>query len=201
MRCLIVGVAGAAAGVATGVWLERRCSASSSTATTPSSSAATHAPGTEAHEIETHIQETQVPARALGITVQSVDDQALSLVAPHALNRNVHGTAFAGSLYAIGVLCSYYLGRAWVRREGLANAGYELVAKAGRIRYQRPCTTDCIVARSVLPPAEALAAFRKELEATGKAFIEVSGCVMQNDKVACEYTIEVCGFRPRAKAP
>jgi len=189
----------AAAGMALGVWLERR-RARADHAIPESFTVKTRAPGSEAYEIEQHIQETQVPARALGIRVEAIDEHALSLVAPHALNRNVHGTAFAGSLYAIGVLTSYYLGRAWVRREGLADAGYELVAKAGRIRYQRPCTAARIVARSVLPPAAALASFREELEATGKSAIEVGGCIMQGDKVACEYTIDVCGFRPRAKA-
>ena len=129
----------------------------------------------------------------------SLDETSLSLAAPLALNSNVHGTAFAGSLYAVGVLSAYYLGREWMRREGLSDAGYELVAKSGRIAYKRPIRAPSIVARSVLPTAEALRAFRATLEAEGKAVIDVRGemCVEGDAREHCEYSIEVCAFRPR----
>ena len=55
--------------------------------------------------------------------IDSVEETTLTLSAPLELNRNVHGTAFAGSLYSVGVLCAFYLGRAWMRREGLAVHG------------------------------------------------------------------------------
>lgn len=157
-----------------------------------------HTAGSEASEIDSHIWSTQVPARALGIVVDSADSSSLVLSAPLLDNKNVHGTAFAGSLYAIGVLCSYYLGRAWVRHQGLADAGYELVAKSGSVQYKRPVTTSRICAKSVLPSAEALANFRRDLEAKGKAVVVISGCVLgAEEKVACEYQIEVCAFLPR----
>ena len=156
-----------------------------------------HQMGSEAHEIEAHIRSTQVPAEALGIVVDEMDGSSLTLSAPLTLNRNVHGTAFAGSLYAVGVLCSYYLGRSWSRRQGLA--AYELVAKRGRIEYKRPAKSERIVARSWLPPAEELDAFRQTLEREGKAFIDVEGSVLSSDgKICCEYSVNVCAFRPRA---
>jgi thioesterase domain-containing protein len=155
-----------------------------------------HQMGSEAHEIEAHIRSTQVPAEALGIVVDEMDGSSLTLSAPLTLNRNVHGTAFAGSLYAVGVLCSYYLGRSWSRRQGLA--AYELVAKRGRIEYKRPAKSERIVARSWLPPAEELDAFRQTLEREGKAFIDVEGSVLSSDgKICCEYSVNVCAFRPR----
>jgi hypothetical protein len=66
-----------------------------------------HARGTVAREIEDHIRTTQVPGRALGIRVAGLDESSLSLSAPLTRNKNVHGTAFAGSLYAVGVLSAY----------------------------------------------------------------------------------------------
>mmetsp|Transcript_15012 Transcript_15012/g.23389 ORF Transcript_15012/g.23389 Transcript_15012/m.23389 type:complete len:203 (-) Transcript_15012:2164-2772(-) len=159
-----------------------------------------HEPGTEAHEIETHILNTQKPAGVLGIRVQECNEQSLSLSAPLELNHNVHGTAFAGSLYAVAVLCSYYLGRAWVRRQdGLHE--YQLVAKSGSIQYQRPLTDEYIVAQSILPSLEELNLFQKKLLETGKAAIEIGGAIIRNDgKVACEYKVEVCAFRPRNRS-
>ena len=113
----------------------------------------------------------------------------------------VHGTAFAGSLYSVGVLSAYYLGRRWVQREGLSDAGYELVAKSGSIEYKRPVKASAIVARSVLPSEAALAAFRKTLEAEGKAFVDICGAVcVEEERVACEYRITVCAFKPRTKS-
>ena len=157
-------------------------------------------PGTRALAIEEHILETQRPAALLGIGVTALDEISLSLHAPLELNHNVHGTAFAGSLYALGVLCSYYLGREWLWRQGLADAGYELVAKAGSITYKRPVMSAQIVARSVLPSEEALHGFQAELVACGKASIEITGLVMHDaEKVACEYATVVCAYRPRPK--
>ena len=132
--------------------------------------ASEHAPGSEEHEIEQHILETQVPAGALGIRVAGLDGHSLSLSAPLNLNKNVHGTAFAGSLYAVSVLSAWYLSRSWARREGFADAGYEFVAKAGSIDYKRPLKS-AIVARSDLPSAATLAEFRATLERDGKAFM------------------------------
>ena len=157
-----------------------------------------HAPGSEAAEIEAHILRTQVPARALGIRLISVDAQSLSLSAPLDKNRNVHGTAFAGSLYAVGVLSAYYLARAWVRREGL-DAAYELVAKSGKIDYKKPVQDAYIVARSALPSHSELAAFRATLEADGKAFVCVPGSIVVGERTHVEYEVEVCAFRPRRK--
>ena len=119
----------------------------------------------QAHEIETHIRETQPPANLLGIGVAEVDEGSLALHAPLELNHNVHGTAFAGSLYSVGVLASYYLGRAWVRRQphGSLPPQLELVAKAGSISYRRPLKGERIIARSQLPAEAALREFAHRL--------------------------------------
>ena len=57
-----------------------------------------------------------------------------------------------------------------------------------------------IVARSVLPSDAELAAFRATLEANGKAFVDICGEVCVEEKVACEYSITVCAFKPRKVA-
>ena len=86
-----------------------------------------------------------------------------------------------------------------VRRVGLASAGYELVAKSGKIDYKKPVTSDFIVARSVLPSDEELSRFRAALEESGKAFCTISGSVAVEERTHVVYEIEVCAFRPRAK--
>ena len=59
--------------------------------------------------VDESIAATMPPAEALGIEVEALDaaSGALSLRAPLAGNTNVHGTAFAGSLYSIAALCAW----------------------------------------------------------------------------------------------
>jgi len=163
-----------------------------------------HPLGSEAHEIETHIRETQPPANLLGIGVAEVDEGSLALHAPLELNHNVHGTAFAGSLYSVGVLASYYLGRAWVRRQpqGSLPPQLELVAKAGSISYRRPVKGERIIARSQLPAEPALREFAHGLRSAGKASCQIGGVVLgdADGKPACEYSIEVCAYVKDAAA-
>ena len=74
----------------------------------------------------------------------ALGERSLSLSAPLELNKNVHGTAFAGSLYAAGVLCAFYLGREWLRTEGLAfelerlRSGPEIRGTTGTLRKGTP---------------------------------------------------------------
>ena len=47
------------------------------------------------------------PAAAMAIEVAGYDGRTLSVRAPLAANRNVHGTAFAGSLFSACVLTGW----------------------------------------------------------------------------------------------
>ena len=166
-----------------------------------------HPVGSKADEIEHHIQTTQRPASLLGITVddyspagdgdEESSSSSLTLSAPLSLNHNVHKTAFAGSLYSVAVLCSYYLGRAWLleqqqqqQQQSIMNdeneeeqqqqqpEKYTLVARQGSIQYRRPVTCDRIVAKSVLPSRTVLTHFKNTLLQVGKATMHIQGQVL-----------------------
>lgn len=169
-----------------------------------------HAPGSLAHAIETHLRNTQTPAKALGIRVHEFDETQgtyLALEAPLRCNTNVHQTAFAGSLFSIGVLSSFYLARQYMQTQGILPQ-YRLVARSATIRYRRPVTSQTIIAKSVLPDQDAftLEAFCEQLERTGKATLNVPGTIiLQKDAadgvgvVACEYSVECCAYTPNQK--
>jgi thioesterase domain-containing protein len=97
------------------------------------------------------------------------DAEALQLVAPFVENnRNVHGSAFAGSVYAAAVLCGWAWAEAHAQRSGGALARATLVVRAAAIRYRAPLrdTFTCIA----LPPgAAALARFAADFAQHGKA--------------------------------
>lgn len=169
-----------------------------------------HPPDSVAYAIESHILQTQKPAQALGIRVEAFDESNggtfLALKAPLTHNTNVHQTAFAGSLFSIGVLTSFYLIRQWMIQQKLQDT-YTLVARSANIRYRRPVRTAWIVAQSTLPHKDLLEDFRHELMSTGKAMIHVKGIILQPaDPLdgssatveACGYSVECCAYLPRS---
>lgn len=201
-----------------------------------------HPLGSVAREIQEHLRTTQTPAVALGIVVDEYQGQrqqhepdgtknnnipkSLTLSAPlEGVNTNVHGTAFAGSLYSVAVLASYYLGRQYLleyesnrEQQQQQEPKYTLVAKAGSIQYKRPVTVPHrIVAQSVLPSQATLEQFQTQLEQTGKAVMAIPGniiispvkdenydstdpCMSKEEiVVACEYSIDVCAYDPKRR--
>lgn len=169
-----------------------------------------HPLGSQARLIDHHIQNTQKPAKALGIRVEDFDEvegKFLALMAPLEQNTNVHGTAFAGSLFSIGCLSSFYLVRQWMENQGLLK-GNTLVAKSATIRYIRPVKSPWIIATSTLPinndASTTMAKFAEQLKTKGKATVQVSGKILQTNpdepsksKVACEYSVECCAYHLR----
>lgn len=101
---------------------------------------------------------------AMGIHVTAFDGHRLEIAAPLAPNVNVHGTAFAGSLYAIAALCGW--GATYLALR-LRSLDAHIVIAEGRIEYHRP-VTERIVASCTLNPDTMSAAFDR-LASAGKA--------------------------------
>jgi thioesterase domain-containing protein len=103
-------------------------------------------------------------AAAMRIAGQSYDGRTLTVRAPLAANRNLHGTAFAGSVFSICVLTGW--GATWLAwRESAAN-GLIVVADS-KIQYRRAVTGDLVATCS--PDAGAVATALEQFRATGRA--------------------------------
>lgn len=115
-------------------------------------------------------------AAALGIEIAAARGGELVVRAPLAPNRNLHGTAFAGSLYSVCVLTGW--GAVWL---ALRRAGQDglIVATDCRIRYRR-AVTDEIVCRCNLPPSDAERA-AAELAAKGRTELALE-CVVGDER-------------------
>ena len=123
------------------------------------------------------------------------------LAAPLAGNTNVHGTAFAGSLYSISALCAWYTLVVDLRARGL-DAAYTVVIQSADIEYKKPVTEPRIVARSELPDARELDAFLDAVARDGKASCVVRGRIMKTaEQPAANYAVKLCAFKPRARKP
>jgi thioesterase domain-containing protein len=125
------------------------------------------------------LQETwhrEIPlANALAIEVASCTPDEVVVRAPLAPNRNLHGTAFAGSLFAVCVLTGW--GAAWRALKARATEGLIVVAD-GRIRYRKAVTGDlvCICRPDADDVEQRLAA----LAASGRASLPLV-CTIDHD--------------------
>jgi len=131
------------------------------------------------------------PARRMGITVEqvilrsedtAVDEGSVSLSMPIKGNTNVHGTAFAGSLYSLCVLSAWYTLVIHLRNplgdNSLDNA--TVVVKSSEIQYKKPLwnieDNQMIVATSFLASGEeAWKGFLKQLHEKGKTTCGING--------------------------
>ncbi len=141
-------------------------------------------PDDRLRETETFFHE-QIPlTRALGVRVESCDADGFVLCAPLAPNQNHLGTAFGGSLAAIALLAGY--GLLWLE---LDDRAAHLVVSESRMKFRRP-VRDQIRARCRPPEASALAKFKKDFAADGKARIRLDAVIEEDDEIAvlCEGT-------------
>ena len=116
------------------------------------------------------IWHTRIPiSKAMGIQATGYDGVTLSARAGLAENINVHGTAFAGSLYAIAALCGW--GITWLK---LKEAGLDgsIVIASGHIDYARPVSGDIDVTCRF--DSEAQLTAMDKLRATGKCRFELA---------------------------
>ena len=86
------------------------------------------------------IWHTEIPiSKAMGIRAVAFDGATLQVQAPLDANINVHGTAFAGSLYAVAALCGW--GTTWLQLEQRNLQGSIVIAE-GHITYATPVSGD-----------------------------------------------------------
>ena len=137
------------------------------------------------------IWHSEIPiSRAMGIRATGYDGSVLRARAGLAENVNVHGTAFAGSLYAIAALCGW--GMTWLQLEERSLRGSIVIAE-GHITYTRPVTGDIEVCCRFDPQEQAEALER--LAATGKCrfalTVEDPDGASDTDAVDIDVTIDV----------
>jgi thioesterase domain-containing protein len=122
-------------------------------------------------------------AAAMGIGVESYDGATLAARAPLPPNRNVHGTAFAGSLFSLCVLTGW--GAMWLtlRERGLTGM---IVVADSRIQYRKAVTGDLVCRCS--PDASALENGLAEFQSAGRLRIELACAIDAGDKRAVNFT-------------
>ena len=121
-------------------------------------------------------------ATALAIEVASCTPEEIVVRAPLTPNRNLHGTAFAGSLFAVCVLTGW--GAAWRALKERATEGMIVVADS-KIRYRKAVTGDllCHCRPDVADVRRRLA----ELARSGRASLPLVCTIDQDGKRAVTF--------------
>ena len=114
-------------------------------------------------------------ANALAIEVASCTAEEIVVRAPLAPNRNLHGTAFAGSLFAVCVLTGW--GAAWLALKERGIEGLIVVADS-RIRYRRAVSGDLLC--RCRPDADDVEQRLAGLAASGRASLPLV-CTIDHD--------------------
>lgn len=137
------------------------------------------------------------PAAAMAIEVAAYDGRTLTVRAPLAPNRNVHGTAFAGSLFSACVLTGW--GATWLALRQRELTGSIVVAES-RIRYRKAVAGD-LVCRCTLEAPAADAALAN-YATSGRASLPLTCTIDTGDRAAVAfegtYVVLAAGHRSHA---
>jgi thioesterase domain-containing protein len=133
-------------------------------------------------------------AAAMAIAIDSYDGATLAVRAPLNPNRNLHGTAFAGSLFSACVLTAW--GATWLkfREQGLVG---QIVVVDSTIRYRRAVSGD-LVCRCT-PDDAAVAACLEKFQELGRGSIVLECRIDSGDKLAVAFTATYVVQKSRAK--
>ena len=127
-------------------------------------------------ELERYLHSHIPLSKAMGVTVLSIEADALVLRAPLHANINHHLTVFGGSASAVAILAAWSLLHTRLQREGVAN---RLVIRHNTMAYEQPMLGDFTAHAALAEPAR-WPAFIEMLARKGKARISVASVL------ACE---------------
>lgn len=129
--------------------------------------------------------DTQIPlSAALGIRVLDYDGLALRLAAPLEPNRNLHGTAFAGSLYSVAVAAGWGLVYLLLREAGLQG---HIVIRKSSTSFDLPVDLGFVAVAS-LDSHAILSEFLGMYRTKGRAGLDVTTLIRRDEKrIALEF--------------
>lgn len=119
-------------------------------------------------------------SKAMGVTVESFDREVLVVSADLTPNINIHGTAFAGSLYAINALCGWGMTHLQLALRDLDGS---IVIADGHIQYTRPVQEQI---RATCRFGDQTDAWSR-LESTGKTRFNLACSISANGEPAAEF--------------
>jgi thioesterase domain-containing protein len=141
-------------------------------------------------ELAQYIHERIPLSQAIGVSVVSIADDAITLQAPLEPNLNHRQTVFGGSASALAILASWALLHVRLQSEGIAD---RLVIQRNVMEYQHPILGQ-FTARSMLERPEGWKEFTTLLARRGKARITVLAVLEHMGRVAGRFSGQFVAF-------
>ncbi|NVK22888.1 MAG: YiiD C-terminal domain-containing protein [Kangiellaceae bacterium] len=136
----------------------------------------------QAKQLEQLLHQEIPITQALQIKVEQLDQHSIKVLAPFDANKNIHNTAFAGSIYTTATLAGWSLLTNFLDEHQLQGS---VVLAKGEIKYSKPINGD-IVACCKLPENEDLELFRERLQSKGRARLTLIIEVKEDDCVKAQ---------------
>jgi thioesterase domain-containing protein len=115
-------------------------------------------------DLQAKINRTIPLSEAMGYRITELDTRHIVVTAPLAPNINIHGSGFAGSIYALGILTAWGLCAHLIANAGI-NA--DLVVVEATIRYRAPVRGNILCRCEIAD--EVASAFISELSRKGRS--------------------------------
>jgi thioesterase domain-containing protein len=141
-------------------------------------------------DLARYIHEHIPLSRAMGVSVLTVDEDAVTLEAPLAPNVNHQGTVFGGSASALAILAGWALLHVRLQSQGVAD---RLVIQRNAMEYQHPIVGH-FSARATLEHPDRWRQFSATLSRRGKARVTVLAVLEQTRQVAARFTGQFVAF-------
>ena len=123
----------------------------------------------------------QIPlSAAMGVQLERFEGNVLEVAADLAPNINLHGTGFAGSLYAINALCGWSMVHLQLKQRDLEGS---IVLADARMHYAKPVRERIV---SVCDFGEHVAAFER-LGETGKTRFTLTATIRDSGAPAAVF--------------
>ena len=123
---------------------------------------------TAAADLQRRINQYIPLSNAMDYRIVSLEDRRITVQASLQPNRNIHGSGFAGSIYALGILTAWALCAHIAAQAGLEA---DLVVAKACVGYRTPIRGD-IVCKSVLTPAQ-VSRFVEDLASQGRSCLSL----------------------------
>lgn len=120
-------------------------------------------------ELQQTIHDTIPISKHMGFTILSLSDQHIQVSAPLPENINIHGTAFAGSIYTIATLTAWSIVYSILHESGSVA---DLVLGEAQIKYKAPIKTGLNCQTQITATERTI--FLQKLEQSGRSRIQIN---------------------------
>lgn len=133
----------------------------------------------KAQQLEQLLHKEIPITKALAISIAHLSLNEIFVNAKFEANKNIHNTAFAGSIYTTATVAGWSLITNYLDEEQLPGA---VVLASAEIKYKQPINGD-IFAKCLLPQKAAMQEFKSRLQKKGRAKIQLQVSLIEDEQV------------------